>query len=74
MAQAARLFERMPEQTFVLPHWLYWLGLIAFPLAAYYIFRRTAARKAASPQPQITKTLAYFFCLPAVSSAATART
>ena len=54
----------MPELTFVLPHWLYWSGLIVFPLTAYFIFRRTAKQKAVSgPQPQITKTLAYFFLL-----------
>ena len=51
----------MPELTFVLPHWLYWLGLIGFPLTAYWIFRKTAEKKRAGPQPQITNTLAYFF-------------
>ena len=29
----------MPSLTFVLPHWLYWAGLILFPLAAMYIVR-----------------------------------
>ena len=54
----------MPELTFVLPHWLYWSGLILFPLAAYTIFRQTAKQKAVNgPQPKITKTLAYFFLL-----------
>ena len=54
----------MPELTFVLPHWLYWSGLILFPLTAYFIFRHTAKQKAiADPQPQITKTLAYFFLI-----------
>ena len=53
----------MPELTFVLPHWLYWLGLIAFPLAAYWIFRRTAEQKNKRTQPQVTRTLAYFFLI-----------
>jgi TRAP-type mannitol/chloroaromatic compound transport system permease small subunit len=30
----------MPNLTFVLPHWLYWLGLIAVPLAAMYLIRQ----------------------------------
>lgn len=28
----------MPELSFVLPHWLYWGGLILFPLATYWIY------------------------------------
>lgn len=31
----------MPEINFVLPHWLYWSGLVFFPLIAMYFFRRT---------------------------------
>ncbi|MFQ5681954.1 MAG: TRAP transporter small permease subunit [Candidatus Binatia bacterium] len=30
----------MPSLTFVLPHWLYWLGLILIPLFAMYTVRR----------------------------------
>lgn len=30
----------MPDLTFVLPHWLYWSGLIVFPLVATWIVRR----------------------------------
>lgn len=30
----------MPDLQFVLPHWLYWTGLIAFPLAAMVLVRR----------------------------------
>ncbi len=30
----------MPSLTFVLPHWLYWSGLIVFPLIAMYVVRR----------------------------------
>ena len=61
MAQVTRFVSNMPELTFVLPHWLYWLGLIGFPLAAYYIFRHTAKKKADGPQDQITNSLAYMF-------------
>lgn len=30
----------MPDLTFVLPHWLYWSGLLIFPLVAMYLARR----------------------------------
>ena len=40
----------MPELSFVLPHWLYWCGLLFFPLAAWFIVRRVRSRPA-SPQP-----------------------
>jgi TRAP-type mannitol/chloroaromatic compound transport system permease small subunit len=30
----------MPSVDFVLPHWLYWVGLIAFPLIAMYLAKR----------------------------------
>jgi hypothetical protein len=30
----------MPQITFVLPHWLYWGGLIFIPLMAMYIVRK----------------------------------
>ncbi len=30
----------MPELTFILPHWMYWSGLVLFPLFAMYIVRR----------------------------------
>jgi TRAP-type mannitol/chloroaromatic compound transport system permease small subunit len=31
----------MPSLTFVLPHWLYWSGLVVFPLVAMIMARRT---------------------------------
>ncbi|PTW62374.1 TRAP-type mannitol/chloroaromatic compound transport system permease small subunit [Breoghania corrubedonensis] len=34
----------MPSLTFVLPHWLYWAGLIVFPVFAMVMARRTKAR------------------------------
>ena len=46
----------MPSLTFVLPHWLYWLGLALFPLAAMYMVRRRR-RQAAE---RLSVPLAYF--------------
>ncbi|MEE8223855.1 MAG: NINE protein, partial [Alphaproteobacteria bacterium] len=34
----------MPSLTFILPHWLYWSGLLLFPLAAMFFVRRQAAK------------------------------
>ncbi len=39
----------MPEISFVLPHWLYWSGLIIFPVLAMLLFRRTKPREATQP-------------------------
>ncbi len=36
----------MPSVDFVLPHWLYWMGLIVFPLAAMYLSRRSKSKGA----------------------------
>lgn len=47
----------MPNLTFVLPHWLYWLGLIAFPLAAMYIIRKNAGKDTSG---QLSMVVAYF--------------
>jgi TRAP-type mannitol/chloroaromatic compound transport system permease small subunit len=46
----------MPELVFVLPHWMYWAGLVLFPLAAFWMHSRFQgpARQAVSPL------LAYF--------------
>ncbi len=35
----------MPNLTFVLPHWLYWAGLILLPLIAMYLTRRQVQSK-----------------------------
>lgn len=35
----------MPSLTFVLPHWLYWAGLIVFPIVAMVMVRRQAGRR-----------------------------
>lgn len=50
----------MPALTFVLPHWLYWSGLILFPLAAMWLVRRQDRR---GPGPRPSVPLAYLFWL-----------
>ena len=47
----------MPEINFVLPHWLYWSGLVIFPLLAMIIFRRTYPGK---KKEAISLPLCYF--------------
>jgi len=49
----------MPSLTFVLPHWVYWLGLLAFPLIAMYVTRRQRQR----PGPRVSLPLAYLLLL-----------
>lgn len=34
----------MPDLEFVLPHWLYWAGLVAFPLIAMALVKRASAK------------------------------
>ncbi len=36
----------MPNLTFVLPHWMYWSGLVLFPLVAMFILRNHDSGKA----------------------------
>lgn len=50
----------MPALTFVLPHWLYWSGLIFFPLIAMWLVRRQERR---GPGPRPSTFLAYLFWL-----------
>jgi len=50
----------MPALTFVLPHWLYWAGLLLFPLAAMYLVRRERRR---GPPAEPTLFSAYLFWL-----------
>ncbi len=48
----------MPSVNFVLPHWLYWSGLIIFPLVAMILARRS------QPRPGVRRlSLAYFLWL-----------
>ncbi len=51
----------MPELNFVLPHWLYWGGLVIFPLGAIFLLRRI---KAESPKTSLVSLpLSYFLLL-----------
>jgi TRAP-type mannitol/chloroaromatic compound transport system permease small subunit/heme exporter protein D len=50
----------MPSLTFVMPHWLYWAGLIIFPAIATYLVRRQM-RHPLPPGPSLF--IAYLFWL-----------
>ncbi|TNG02275.1 MAG: TRAP transporter small permease subunit [Gammaproteobacteria bacterium] len=51
----------MPELKFILPHWLYWGGLVVFPLVAYLIYHK--ANKRDKETPQLSLPLAYFLLI-----------
>jgi len=51
----------MPELNFVLPHWLYWGGLVVFPLCAIFLFRR--ADTGDSKVSPVSLPLGYFLLL-----------
>ena len=48
----------MPSLNFVLPHWLYWSGLLLFPLFAMAMVRRA---RGARPRSAVSTPLAYLF-------------
>lgn len=50
----------MPEINFILPHWLYWGGLILLPLATFFIYKRTAEKKPSAP---VSLSLGYFLLI-----------
>ena len=50
----------MPNLTFVLPHWLYWSGLVIFPLLAMLLVRR---QRAAAPPAEAVPSIAYLLLL-----------
>ncbi len=50
----------MPNLTFVLPHWLYWSGLVIFPLAAMLLARR---QRADTPPAEAMLSIAYLLLL-----------
>jgi TRAP-type mannitol/chloroaromatic compound transport system permease small subunit len=52
----------MPTLTFVMPHWLYWAGLLVFPLIATWLVRRQL-RKPPDARPSLF--IAYLFWLTA---------
>ena len=47
----------MPSLTFVMPHWLYWAGLLVFPLVAAYLVRHGAVP--AAPRARISAEQGY---------------
>jgi TRAP-type mannitol/chloroaromatic compound transport system permease small subunit len=52
----------MPGLTFILPHWLYWAGLLFFPLMAAYLVRR---QMRAEPHGRPSLFIAYLFLITA---------
>ena len=50
----------MPSLNFVMPHWLYWAGLIVFPLVAAYLVRRQLGHP---PNSRPSLFVAYLFWL-----------
>ena len=50
----------MPTISFVLPHWMYWSGLIFIPLLAMYIVRK---QKGKDTEGGVSKAIAYMFWL-----------
>ena len=50
----------MPYITFVIPHWLYWGGLIVVPLIAMYIVRKQRGKQV---DGIISKPIAYMLWL-----------
>ena len=52
----------MPSLTFVMPHWLYWAGLLVFPLIATYLVRR---QMRVAPHSRPSLFIAYLFWLTA---------
>lgn len=51
----------MPNLTFVLPHWLYWSGLILFPIMAMVIVRKRKSET--GPRPAVTAPIGYMLWL-----------
>jgi TRAP-type mannitol/chloroaromatic compound transport system permease small subunit len=50
----------MPNLTFVLPHWLYWSGLVIFPLLAMFLVRK---QRAVAPPAEAMLSIAYLLLL-----------
>ena len=50
----------MPSLTFVMPHWLYWAGLLIFPSVALYLVRRQMRE---APHSRVSLFIAYLFWL-----------
>ncbi|MCH9019966.1 MAG: TRAP transporter small permease subunit [Proteobacteria bacterium] len=52
----------MPTLTFILPHWMYWSGLVVFPLVALYLLSRP---RRAGPPRGVSLPVAYLMWLTA---------
>ncbi len=52
----------MPELSFVLPHWVYWSGLLLFPLITLFIYRRSTVRSEVAP---VSLPVSYFLLIAA---------
>ncbi len=52
----------MPSLTFVMPHWMYWSGLLLYPLAAMFIVRH---QKRTGVKKEVTLHIAYLMWLTA---------
>lgn len=50
----------MPNLTFELPHWVYWVGLLVFPLIALYLVRRRPPLERPS---SVTRGIAYMLLI-----------
>jgi hypothetical protein len=50
----------MPSLDFVLPHWLYWSGLVVFPLVAMLLVKREEMR---GPPDNTSYPIAYLLWL-----------
>ena len=53
----------MPNLTFVLPHWMYWSGLIIFPLIAMYMLRNQTSES--KPDQSASPVIGYFLLITA---------
>ncbi len=52
---------RLPSLTFSLPHWAYWLGLLAFPLIAMYLVQRSEEERTQKPVSVAVAYLLWFW-------------
>jgi len=52
----------MPSLTFVMPHWLYWSGLILFPLAAMYLAKRQDESEKDPTKPSLSIAYMLLIC------------
>jgi hypothetical protein len=51
----------MPALSFILPHWMYWGGLLLFPLVAMYLVRRQR-RRGAPREPTLFTAYLFWLC------------